>query len=112
MAVQHLPCLLAVPLEGKSSRHGRGAGLPTHIAPSVTLHLCLKNLSDASHQVVYEWGLDVSASITSVMRKKQAQSPSASPRIALTSMPSPKPPGLQRSSSGFSLNKLIKGLMP
>lgn len=65
-------------------------------------------------QVVYEWGLDTATAITAAVRKKQVVSPAASPRIAMTMQSPIKPPsmGLQRSNSGFSLNKLIKGRAP
>jgi hypothetical protein len=61
---------------------------------------------------VYEWGLDTATALTAAVYKKQVVSPAASPRIAMTMQSPVKTPGLgglQRSNSGFSLNKLVKG---
>lgn len=63
-------------------------------------------------QVVYEWGLDTATALSAAVRKKQVVSPAASPRIAMTVQSPLKPSSMgsmQRSNSGFSLNKLIKG---
>ena len=63
-------------------------------------------------QVVYEWGLDTATALTAAVYKRQAGSPGVTPRIAMTMQSPVKTPsmgGIQRSNSGFSLNKLIKG---